>query len=108
MSLNHAALPVGLYGVYAYYDTQMRLEAVDNATTPYTQGASGVFIKTGDPTRTLVGFFYLETPGTLLNTEQKKFVRSWFNEQSFLLSAPSQKDLPMNAFSPSQYKYITG
>lgn len=108
VSLNPAALPVGTYGVYAYYDTQLRLEAVNNATTTYEQSASGVFVKVGDPSRTLVGFFYLETAGALLNTSQKRFVRSWFNEQPIILAAPSQKDLPMNAFSPSQYRYITG
>lgn len=87
--MNPAALPVGTYGVYAYYDTQLRIEAVNNATTTYEQSASGVFVKVGDPSRTLVGFFYLETAGALLDTSQKRFVRSWFNEQPLLLEAPS-------------------
>lgn len=108
VSINPAALPVGIYGVYAYYDTQMRLELVNNATTPFTQTTSGIFVKTGDSTRTLVGFLNLETAGVVEATDAKMFVRSWFNEPPIMLSVPNQTSVAMNAFSPSQYTYING
>lgn len=108
VSLNPAPLPAGIYDVYAYFDSQLRIEASANSPTSYTQAPSGVFVKTSEPTKTLVGFFYLETLGVLNNTADKRYLRSWFNESAVILSVPSQRDVPMAAFSPSQYKYIQG
>lgn len=67
-----------LYYVYAYMNSgTMTLEAV---TTAYaTQAGTGVMIKSGAATRTLVGMCYL-TGSAFVDSATQRFVRSWFND----------------------------
>lgn len=67
-----------LYYVYVYMSgSTMTLEA---STTAYaTQAGTGVKIKTGDETRSLVGMCYLQG-GAFVDTAPARLVRSWFND----------------------------
>ena len=70
------------YYVYAYMNAGvMTLEA---SATGYAK-SSGVFIKSGDATRTLVGGVYIWTDGTFrggstVTHEGHQLVRTWFND----------------------------
>jgi len=70
-----------LYYVYAYMaGATMTLEA--STTTHAT--SSGIEIKSGDATRTLVGMVYMGSgsPGTFVDSTSQRFVASWFNRRS--------------------------
>ncbi|WP_221989978.1 hypothetical protein [Rhizobium laguerreae] len=74
-----ALTPSTLYYIYAYMSgTTMTLEA--SATAYATDSNTGVVIKSGDATRTLVGMAYPETGPVFTDTAKKRFVRSWFND----------------------------
>lgn len=75
-----------LYYAYAYMNAGvMTLEA--SATGHSTDSSTGVEIKTGDATRTLVGMVYMGagTPGTFVDSATQRFVRSWFNRKKQVL-----------------------
>lgn len=68
------------YYVYAYMNgATMVLEA---STTVHVGHASGLRVKSGDATRTLVGMIYMDTGGVFANANAKRFVRSYFNRQA--------------------------
>lgn len=71
--------PSTLYYIYAYMNSgTMTLEA---STTAYaTDATTGVVIKSGDATRTLVGMARPVTGPAWSDTVKQRFVRSWFNE----------------------------
>jgi hypothetical protein len=71
--------PATLYYIYAYMNSgTMTLES---STTAYaTDSTTGVQIKTGDVTRTLVGMARPETGPVFTDTLAKRFVRSWYND----------------------------
>jgi hypothetical protein len=73
-----------LYYVYAYMNSStMTLEAV---TTAYaTQAGTGIKIKSGDATRTLVGMCYL-TGSAFQDTATARYVRSYFNDPGIQLT----------------------
>jgi len=80
VSLAPTGLTVGtLYYIYAYMNgTTMTLEA---STTGHSQDTStGVEIKTGDSTRSLVGMVRPITGPAFADTATQRFVRSWFND----------------------------
>lgn len=71
-----------LYYIYAYMNSgTMTLEA--SATTHATDTTTGVEIKNGDATRTLVGMVYMGagTPGTFVDSVTQRFVASWFHRR---------------------------
>jgi hypothetical protein len=70
-----------MYYIYAYISgSTMTLE---NSTTAYAvQAGTGVYIKSGDATRTLVGIEYATGATTWAG-----YVRSWFNDPGFTNSA---------------------
>lgn len=71
--------PATRYYIYAYMDSgTMTLEA--DTTEPAQQSTTGVFIKTGDATRTLVGMVYPITGPSFADDPAQRFTRSWFNE----------------------------
>lgn len=76
-----ALTPGTLYYVYAYMNTgTMTLEA---STTGHSADATtGVEIKTGDSTRTLVGMARPITGPAWADAIGQRFVRSWFNRKS--------------------------
>ncbi|MFY2599452.1 hypothetical protein ACOTHJ_21235 [Achromobacter xylosoxidans] len=66
-----------LYRVYAYVNAgTLALEA---STAAHVQGADGVEIKTGDPTRTLVGAVYIPATVQFQDSNSGRCVASWFN-----------------------------
>lgn len=72
--------PSTLYYIYAYMNsTTMTLEA--SATGHSTDSTTGIEIKTGDATRTLVGMVRPITGPAFADTSAQRFVVSWFNRR---------------------------
>ena len=70
--------PATLYYIYAYMNSgTMTLEA--SATGHSVDATTGVEIKTGDATRTLVGMARPITGPAWADTDAQRFVVSWFN-----------------------------
>jgi hypothetical protein len=78
------ATPTQLYYIYAYMNSgTMTLE---RDTTAYAiDSTTGIAIKTGDATRTLVGMARPETGPVFTDTLAKRFVRSWYNDPGVAL-----------------------
>lgn len=69
-----------LYYIYAYMNgSTMTLEAV--TTAPAASSTTGVKIKTGAATRTLVGMAFCKVAETFVDAATQRFVASWFNRQ---------------------------
>jgi hypothetical protein len=76
--------PSTLYYIYAYMNSgTMTLES--STTASAVDSTTGVRIKNGDATRTLVGMAYPETGPVFTDTAKKRFVRSWYNDQGVTL-----------------------
>lgn len=93
---NHYVIPVGgvtltapsttltLYYIYAFMNAgTMTLEA--STTVPATDATTGVRIKTGDATRTLVGMARTVT-NAWVDSASQRLVRSWFNRPGAAMS----------------------
>jgi hypothetical protein len=79
VSLAPPATDATLYYIYAYMSGgTMTLEASD--TTHATQAGTGVEIKSGDSTRSLVGMAYTVS-SAWVDTAQQRLVASWFNRR---------------------------
>lgn len=73
--------PNTLYYIYAYMNAgTMTLEA--STTVPATDATTGLRIKTGDATRTLVGMARPVTGPAWQDSDAQRFVRSWFNRRA--------------------------
>lgn len=86
-----------LYYIYAYMSAGvMTLEA--SATTHATDTTTGVEIKNGDATRTLVGMVYMGagSPGTFVDSVTQRFVASWFNRRERELYASANPGTKTN------------
>jgi len=71
--------PATIYYIYAYMNSStMTLEGSTTAYTPET--GTGLMIKSGDATRTLVGMVYIDTGPAFADDGTKRYTRSWFNE----------------------------
>lgn len=94
ITLAPTALSVGtLYYIYAYMNAGvMTLEA--STTGHSTDTASGIEIKTGDATRTLVGMARPITGPAWTDTVTQRFVVSWFNPQALTLNNAITGNLP--------------
>jgi hypothetical protein len=79
VSLAPTALSVGtVYNIYAYMNAgTMTLEA--STTARATDSATGIQIKSGDATRTLVGKARIITGPAWQDADAQRFVISWFN-----------------------------
>lgn len=70
--------PSTLYYIYAYMNSgTMTLEA--STTGKSTDTSTGVEIKSGDPTRSFVGWAYVITGPAFVDTDAQRLVVSWFN-----------------------------
>lgn len=70
--------PSTLYYIYAYMSSgTMTLEA--STTAPSTDATTGIQIKSGDSTRSLVGMARPVTGPAWVDTIKQRFVRSWYN-----------------------------
>lgn len=91
-----ALAPTGLtpatnYFVYAYMNgTTMTLEA--SATGHSADPTTGVEIKTGDATRTLVGMVRPVTGPAFVDSLTQRFVISWFNRRDIALNITAVAD----------------
>lgn len=73
------ATPSTTYYIYAYMNAGVM--TLEYSTTGHsTDTTTGVEIKTGDATRTLVGQARAITGPAWVNSSTQRFVRSWFNE----------------------------
>lgn len=82
-----------LYYVYAFDSGgTLTLEAV--VTAPATDADTGVRIKTGDATRTLVGMVFMDagTPGTFVDSTAKRWCLNWFNRRALDLTGTFSAD----------------
>jgi hypothetical protein len=80
ITLAPPATTLTLYYIYAYMNAGvMTLEA--SATVPATQAGTGIKIKTGDATRSLVGMARTVT-NAWVDTRAQRFVRSWFGQRA--------------------------
>lgn len=67
--------------VYAAWNgTAIVMEA--STTAPVVETTYGTKVKTGDPSRALVGAAYAEAGPALTDTAAKRYVLSWFNKRS--------------------------
>lgn len=74
-------LATTLYYIYAYMNAGvMTLEA--STTGHSTDANTGVEIKTGDATRTLVGMAYCKTAATFTDSDSQRLVASWSNRSA--------------------------
>jgi len=73
-----------LYYIYAFMNSgTMTLEA---STTAYaTQSGTGIRVKSGDATRTLVGMARTDGSTAWADSATQRFVRSWFNDPGIAL-----------------------
>ncbi|WP_049732868.1 hypothetical protein [Rhizobium ecuadorense] len=93
--------PSTLYYIYAYMNSgTMTLEA--SATANATDTVTGMQIKTGDATRTLVGMARPITGPAWADSNQQRFVRSWFNDQGVTLSGVLAASTDAASTSPSK------
>lgn len=66
--------------MFAYaYDNGSGAIALEFSTTSYAWHTDGVAIKTGDPSRTLVGMVCGDAGGAFLYNQTNKYVTSWFS-----------------------------
>ncbi len=83
VSVSNAGLVTGtLYYCYAKDDGSggIALEFQSQASAPRSRHTDGVEIKTGDPTRTLVGMVFTNgSPAGFINSGTTRWVSSWFN-----------------------------
>lgn len=81
-----------LYYVYAYMNAgTMTLEF--STTIHGTDASTGVEVKSGDSTRTIVGMVYPITGPAFVDSMTQRLVRSWFNDNGAQILTPS----PSNA-----------
>lgn len=75
--------PFTVYFIYAYMNAGvMTLEA--SATTHVTDSTTGVEVKSGDASRTLVGMAVCDTGPAWVDTEAKRYVLSYFNRRTII------------------------
>lgn len=69
---------------YCYVYVSAGVLTLEFSSTGHTQHTNGVEIKSGDPTRTLVGMVYTGagSPGVFVNNQNAKCVLSYFNRRS--------------------------
>jgi hypothetical protein len=96
---NSGLVTATLHYVYAFDSAgTLTLEVV--TTAPATDADTGIRIKTGDATRTLVGMIFTDagTPGTFADSLTKRWCFNWFQ----------RRDLPLtNTFSADRTKTNT-
>lgn len=74
------------YYVYAYMSTSAGM-SLEFSTTAYSpNSATGMQVKFGDNTRTLVGIVRTTTGGAFADSATQRFVRSYFNDPGVALS----------------------
>lgn len=82
---NAGLLENTLYYIYAYMNgANIALEA---STTGHASHASGIRVKSGDSSRTLVGMVYMNTGGVFASSASRRFVRSFYNRPALTLSS---------------------
>lgn len=85
--------------VYAYMSgSTMTLEVV---TTGHSTGTDGVEIKTGDPSRSLVGMIYSNASSQFVDTPSSRQCLSWFNRRSINGSATNSSNASTASSTPA-------
>ena len=86
VSLASPAVASTTYNIYAYISGGAIALEKDVATHTL-DATTGVEVKSGDPSRTLVGQARSNASGVWVNSETQRFVRSWFNEEGIIGAA---------------------
>lgn len=75
--------PSARYWVFAKEDGAggVALELANTASSSYSFFTSGIYVKTGDPTRTLVGWVGTNSSNSIQDSPRARFVASWFNRR---------------------------
>lgn len=93
--------PNTLYYVYAYMNgATMTLEA--STTSHSTDSTTGVEIKTGDASRTLVDMAYPVTGSAFADNYQQRLVISWFNRRNILAAGNFTTGRSTTSNSPTE------
>ncbi|MFJ4349478.1 hypothetical protein ACIPZ5_01105 [Pseudomonas sp. NPDC089428] len=81
VSLSNSGMSANtLYYIYAYWTGSAI--ALEFSATGHSTGTNGVEIKTGDPSRTLVGMVYTSATSQFSDGPTARLVASWFNRRS--------------------------
>jgi hypothetical protein len=77
-----------LYYVYAFDSAGVLALDAPSTTAPATDTDTGIRIKTGDATRTLVGMVYMGagSPGTFIDSATRRLCFNWFNRRALHLT----------------------
>ena len=80
---NAGTASLGRYFVFAMDDGAggVGLELASTGSSSYSIHTDGVTIKTGDPTRTLVGWFGTDNANLIQDNDKVRHVASWFNRR---------------------------
>ncbi|MDF3851347.1 hypothetical protein [Achromobacter denitrificans] len=82
--ITNAGLPAAVAGYWVFAKDDAggaALELANAATSSYSRHTDGVAIKTGDPSRTLVGWLGTTGGGTFADTPLNRLVASYFNRR---------------------------
>ena len=69
------------YWIYAFLNTAGAMASEADTTPPAVDAATGMKVKSGDPSRTYVGVARTTASGAWADTEQQRFVASHFNRR---------------------------
>ena len=83
-----------LYYVYAFDSAGVLALDAPSTTAPATDTDTGIRIKTGDASRTLVGMIFTDagTPGTFVDSTAKRWCLNWFNRRALDLTGTFSAD----------------
>lgn len=106
VTLSNVGLTNGwLYRVYAYMDSGvMKLEAIGDGsylTGDWVFDAIGIPVKSGDPSRTLVGACFLNSSGQFVDSYQVRSVTSYWNRKENAVAAYLDADTVLSAATGS-------
>lgn len=83
--ISNAGLPAALAGYWVFAKDDgagaVALELAASAGVTYSRNDDGIMIKTGDPTRTLVGWVGTVTSGGFADSANNRLVASYFNRR---------------------------
>jgi len=108
VTLSNAGLvPSGHYYIYAKDNGSggIALEAMAKSSNPHSRHTDGVEIRTGDPTRTLVGQVVTNASTWFVNTAQHRWTISWFNRITY---GAAETPINSNTASTSYVKLTVG
>jgi len=101
--------PGTLYYIYARdADGDGVVDALEASTTTHaTSSTDGVEIKSGDATRTMVGWAYVVAGPAFADTAQQRLVRTWFNDTGISCNVALSLDHTMSSATAAELNGAT-